>query len=80
MACDLRRDGPETWRRIHGQSFWEGHGQPAGPLFLQPGENPTRPTEPARIRFEDVWPQAFDGSLARYRGRVVPFELARPGD
>ncbi len=60
--------------------FWEGHGQPAGPLFLQPGESPSRPSEPARIRFEDVWPYAYDGPLARYRGKVVPFELARPGD
>ena len=60
--------------------FWEGRGQPAGPLFLQPGENPSRPAEQARIRFEDVWPYAFDGSLARFTGRVVPLELARSGD
>jgi hypothetical protein len=60
--------------------FWEGHGQPARPLFLQPGEPPSRPSEPARIRFEDVWPYAYDGSLVRYRGKVVPFELARVGD
>src|SRR5438034_9101571 len=60
--------------------FWEGHGQPAGPAFLQPGETPSRPSEPARIRFEDVWPYAFDGSLARYRGKVIAFELAGPGD
>jgi hypothetical protein len=60
--------------------FWEGASGPAGPLFLLPGESPSRPAIPARIGFEDVWPYAFDGSLARFRGRVVPLELAQPGD
>jgi hypothetical protein len=60
--------------------FWQGLGQPAGPLFLRPGEEPARVADPVRIGFEDVWPYAYDGSLSPFQGRVIPLELARPGD